>query len=363
MNTIGKNISITFFGESHGPYIGLVIDGLPPGLKINKKLIKNNLLKRRPIKNINTPRVELDNFEIISGFFNDFTTGAALTVIIPNKNTKSEDYNNFNSIPRPSHADYTASVKYNSYNDYRGGGIFSGRLTALWIIVGSIAQQILEKSDIYIGSHIYSIHNLHDKPFDMVSKNKPNLISLNAKVFPILDESKEQSFMALIEKAKNNLDSLGGIIESKIINIPAGLGEPYFSSIESYLSNLLFSVPGVKGIEFGKGFDITKFYGSEMNDQFKIQNNKVATSSNNSGGIQGGLSNGMPILIKVAFKPTASIHKIQKSINLDKLENEDILINGRHDPQYVSRAAHVVTAVLNFAILDLLMFEYKKDIL
>ncbi|MCK4551722.1 MAG: chorismate synthase [Tenericutes bacterium] len=363
MNTTGKNINITFFGESHGPYIGLVIDGLPPGLKIDNNLIKNNLLKRRPVKKINTSRIETDNYEIISGFYNGFTTGAAFTVIIPNNNTKSEDYSDLNSVPRPSHADYPASIKYRGFNDYRGGGMFSGRLTALWIVVGSIAQQILEKSDIYVGSHIYSIHTLQDKPFDMVSKNKATLISLNAKGFPIIDESNKENFITLIEKTKSSFDSLGGIVESKIINVPVGLGEPYFSSIESYLSNLLFSIPGVKGVEFGKGFDITNFYGSEMNDQFEIKKNNVTTSSNNSGGILGGLSNGMPILVRVAFKPTASIHKTQKSINLNKFENENILIKGRHDPQYVSRAVHVVTAVINFAILDLLMFKHKKDVL
>ncbi|MCK5731973.1 MAG: chorismate synthase, partial [Tenericutes bacterium] len=194
MNTTGKNISITFFGESHGPYIGLVIDGLPPGLKIDNDLIKHNLLKRRPVIKINTSRVEADNYEIISGFYNGFTTGAALTVLIPNKNTKSEDYSNLNSIPRPSHADYPASIKYSGFNDYRGGGMFSGRLTALWIIIGSIAQQILEKSNIYVSSHIYSIHNIQDKSFDMISKNKTTLISLNAKTFPIIDESKKEDF-------------------------------------------------------------------------------------------------------------------------------------------------------------------------
>lgn len=362
MNTIGKKISITIFGESHGPYIGLVIDGLPPGLKIDNELIKHNLLKRRPVIKINTSRVEADKYEFISGFHNGFTTGAALTVIIPNKKTRSEDYTDLNTVPRPSHADYTASIKYKGFNDYRGGGIFSGRLTALWIIVGSIAQQILEKSDIFISSHIYSMYNIQDTPFDMVSNNKESLILLNSKIFPIIDEARKDDFYDLIKNAKSNSDSVGGIVESKIINIPIGLGEPYFSSIESYFSSLLFSIPGVKGVEFGKGFDITKSYGSEMNDQFEFKNNEVRTTSNNSGGILGGLSNGMPIIVKVAFKPTASISKTQNSVNLKKLENESIQIDGRHDPQFVSRAVHVVTAVLNFAILDLVMLQNMKEV-
>ena len=363
MNTIGYNIKITFFGESHGPYIGIVIDNLPEGLKIDEELLRNNLQKRRPVKNINTNRIETDEYQFVSGYYNGFTTGAALTVLIPNKNTISNDYKALNNIPRPSHADYPAYVKYKGYNDTRGGGIFSGRLTALWVIIGSIAEQILNKHNIYIGSHILSLKNIEDDSFDFISNDVKQLKELNVQSFPLLNQDKKEAMLSLIKNVKEDKDSIGGIVESKIVNIPVGLGEPYFLSIESYISNLLFSVPGVKGVEFGKGFDITANCGSEMNDSYYIENDKIKTTSNNNGGILGGLSTGMPIIIKTAFKPTSSIGIKQNSVDLEKHENTTIEISGRHDPQYISRTPVVVNSVLNFVILDLLMFKLKENVL
>ncbi len=361
MNTIGNNIKITFFGESHGSEIGLVIDGLPAGIKINEDLMCFNLTKRRPKAEISTDRVETDQYKIVSGFLNKKTTGGALTIIIENKNIKSDDYENLNILPRPSHSDYPANIKYNGFNDFRGGGFFSGRLTALWMIIGSISQQILHSNDIYIGSHIYSLKNVLDTPFDMNSDDYKEIVELNKQFFPLINTNKKNEMYNLISNTKTNLDSIGGVVESKIINMPVGIGEPYFLSFESYVSQLLFSVPGIKGVEFGKGFNITKYYGSEVNDQYKINDDKITTLSNNNGGILGGLTNGRPIIVRCAVKPTASIAKSQQTINLKTRENETITIKGRHDPQIVSRAVHVINAVLQFACLDLLL--YKKDVL
>ncbi|MBI9009261.1 MAG: chorismate synthase [Tenericutes bacterium] len=361
MNTIGNNIKITFFGESHGPYIGLVIDNLPAGLQIDEDLIKSNLTKRRPKKNISTPRIEADNYQIISGFYNGFTTGGAFTVIIENSNTKSKDYKNLNNTPRPSHSDYPASIKYKGYNDYRGGGFFSGRITALWMVVGAISEQILKKHNVYIGSHIYSLKNIEDDSFNLNLEEKEQLVKLNNEAFPVINAEKETKMRELIEDAKNNSDAVGGIVETKAINLPVGLGEPYFLSVESYLSNLLFSVPGVKGVEFGEGFNLTKLFSSEVKDEYIIKNDRITTKNNNNGGILGGLTTGRPLIVKCAIKPTSSIAKTQQTIDLKKCIETQLNVEGRHDPQIVSRAAHVINSVIYFGILDLLIFNFKKD--
>ncbi len=361
MNTIGNNIKISFFGESHGPYIGIVIDNLPAGIKLDEDLIKSNLTKRRPRKNISTPRVEADNYKIVSGFFNGYTTGGALTILIENSNTKSKDYTHLVNTPRPSHSDYPASIKYNGYNDYRGGGFFSGRMTALWMVIGAISEQILKKHNIYIGSHIASLKNIEDTSFNQNIEDYEQLVSLNSSVFPVIDSTKEKHMRDLIEDTKTKGDAIGGIVETKAINLPIGLGEPYFLSVESYLSNLLFSVPGVKGVDFGKGFEISKYYASEVNDEYMVKNDKVTTKTNNNGGILGGLTTGRPLIIKCAIKPTSSIAKIQKTVNLEKWTETELSIEGRHDPQIVSRAAHVINSVVYFGILDLMIFNFEKD--
>lgn len=361
MNTIGNNIKISFFGESHGPYIGIVIDNLPAGIKIDEDLIKSNLTKRRPVKNLSTPRVEADNYEIVSGYYNGYTTGGALTVLIENTNTKSKDYKNLNKTPRPSHSDYPASIKYHGYNDYRGGGFFSGRLTALWMVVGAISEQILKKYNVYIGSHILSLKDISDDSFDPNKENKEQLENLNNSIFPVINKTKHEEMLKLIEKARENNDAVGGIVETKAINLPIGLGEPYFLSVESYLSNLLFSVPGVKAVEFGKGFDITKQFASAVNDEYIIKNDKITTKNNNNGGILGGLTTGRPLIVKCAIKPTSSIAKTQKTVDLEKCIETELNVFGRHDPQIVSRALQVINSVIYFAILDLLIFNFKKD--
>ena len=362
MNTVGNNIKITFFGESHSQKMGLTIDGLPPGIDINHKLIDANLLKRKPKTKISTSRIEDDIYTIISGIKNNITTGSPLTFLIENNDFNSKEYPNLNQTPRPGHADFPAFIKYKGYNDYLGGGMFSGRLTVLWIIIGSIAQQMLEKKAIFIGSHIYSLHDVKDQGFDLNDIPMTLIEDLNKKDVPLLDETKTPKLMSAIEKAITKMDSLGGVIESAIINLPIGIGQPLFHSIESYLSYLLFSIPSVKGIEFGLGFDISKKYGSEVNDIYHYEDQQVKMKTNYNGGILGGLSTGAPIVIRTAIKPIASIQQSQPTINTSTKTNTVIELKGRHDPQIVTRVHSVITAVLNFGILDLMCEEKNNDL-
>lgn len=361
MNNIGNNIKLTFFGESHGKFLGVVLDQIPAGIEIDFGLLDFNLNKRRPDGKISTSRIEKDEYEIVSGYKNGFTTGAALTFLIPNRDYNKNDYNSLNNIPRPGHSDFPAYFKYDNYNDKSGGGIFSGRLTVLWVIVGSICQQLLEKKDIFIGSHIESIKNIYDNSFERLNIEKELIVNLNKSNFPLINNDIKPKMFDLIEKTKNVGDSIGGTIESAVINLPIGLGEPLFLSLESYLSNLLFSIPGIKGIEFGEGFNLARMNGSESNDQYLYSNGNIDFSSNNNGGILGGLSTGKPVIIRLAVKPTSSISKKQDSIDLENKTNVELEIQGRHDPQIVSRVLHVVNSVINFAILDLYIFDYKKS--
>jgi chorismate synthase len=357
MNSVGKNIKITFFGESHSPTMGVTIDGLQPGLSLDLSLIKKNLNKRKPNKSSNTERIEKDDFKIISGLFNEKTDGTPLTFLVKNKSFLNKDYSNLNIEPRPSHADYPASIKYKGMNNYYGGGMFSGRLTVLWVIVGSIAQQILEEKDIYLGSHIYSLYKIKDQRFDLNNISKDQLVLLNNSDFPLIDQNKEKTMIEEINETKNSLDSLGGVIESAIINLPVGIGQPFFHSVEGYISYLLFSIPSVKGVDFGLGFEISQYKGSEVNDEYIYENGQLKTITNNNGGVLGGLTTGRPLVVKTAFKPIASIKKEQNTVNLENKENTKITIKGRHDSQILTRVYPVVNAVLNFAILDLLYKE------
>lgn len=350
-NSIGEIVKLTVFGESHGPYIGFSMDGLCAGIKIDEDLIKRDLDLRRPFGSISTTRSEKDEYQIISGFFNGYTTGSTLTVIIPNNDTKSKDYSELKIKPRPSHADYVAEIKYDGYQDYRGGGHFSGRVTTALVIAGSIAKQILEKKGIYIGSHLLKVNSFLDEPL----KNTVEEIQmLNNQKIALVDETKEKELIELIEKVKNENDSIGGIIESEIIGMPVGIGEPMFDSVESVLSKLIFSVPAIKGVEFGLGFGFGDKKGSEVNDEFKYHEDKIITTTNNNGGINGGISNGMPIIIKTAVKPTPSISKVQNTINLNTKENDTLVITGRHDPCIVHRARIVIDSVIALGLLDLI---------
>lgn len=352
MSTFGKAIEINLFGESHGDSIGIIINNLPSGIKLDFANIDHELHKRRPKSNLSTSRQEKDEYKIISGYYNDFTTGTPLTIVIENKDIISKDYSK--GVLRPSHADYTSHVKYKGYEDFRGSGHFSGRITTPLVILGAISSQLLKLKGIIVGSHIANIKDIKDKDFSDFNSFESIIKKLNSSDFPVLNEAIVESYEETILKAKQNKDSVGGIIETMILGLSPGYGNPFFNSIESTLAQLLFSVPSVKGLEFGKGFSITKLYGSEANDEFYIDNSTIKTRTNNSGGIQGGISNGMPITFKTAIKPTASIGKPQKTVNIETMEATTLSLSGRHDPAIVHRAIHVINAVTSYAILEII---------
>ena len=353
----GNNIKLSIFGTSHGPYIGASIDGLPAGIKVNEDSIRKALSLRRPGGRISTARVEQDEFEIISGVFNGYTSGDCLTVIIANSDTRSKDYSELKIKPRPSHADYSANVKYDGFNDYRGGGHFSGRLTAAIVALCAIIRDVLSFKGITVGSHIRSIGEIED---DRLSFKKEELDYLNEQYFAVLNEETKDKMLKLIEEARNSQDSVGGIIETAVLGLPCGIGEPYFDSVESRLASLIFSIVGVKGVEFGSGFDISRMYGHEANDEFAYDNGAVITLTNHNGGINGGITNGMPLVVSTAIKPTPSISRVQRTVNLQTGENCELEIHGRHDPCIVHRARIVVDSLICFGLLDLCISEYGK---
>ena len=357
-NTFGTNISVTIFGESHGPAIGCVIDGLAPGIKIDEEFIKDRLAKRRPQSAVDTPRREPDNFQIVSGAFNGKTTGTSLCIVIPNENTRSRDYNY--GPARPSHADYAAFCKYHGNEDYRGGGHFSGRITAALVAAGGILIPALEGRGIKIGTHILSCADVKDREF----KNIPFDISLlSNKNFPVLDDAKAKEMTDVILAAKAEEDSVGGITQTAVCGMPSGVGEPWFDSMESMISHAVFSIGAVKGIEFGAGFEITKMRGSQANDPLYMDNGTVASRTNNNGGINGGITNGMPIIFQCAVKPTASISQEQDTINFLKMEDTKLCITGRHDPAIIRRICPVIDAVTAIVIADALAGRFGTDYL
>ena len=358
--TLGEKIKLTIFGESHGLGIGCVIDGLPPGFAIELDAVKKEMQRRAPGKSpLATARNEKDAFIIESGFFEGRTTGTPLCVLIPNSDQHSGDYSKLKNVMRPGHADYSGKVKYNGFNDYRGGGHFSGRLTAPLVFMGALAKQILAKCGIYIGAHIAAVAGVKDMPFNPLGESADTFSALAQKSFPVLDDTAGEAMQEKILAAKQNCDSVGGVIECMAINLPAGIGAPFFDSLESRLAHALFSVPAVKGIEFGKGFALAQMPGSEANDEMYYDNGVVKTYTNNNGGITGGITNGMPVLFKAAVKPTPSIAKVQKTVDLSTESNTELVITGRHDPCIVQRAVPVIEGVAAWVILDMLLAGEK----
>ena len=358
--TLGEKIKLTIFGESHGLGIGCVIDGLPPGFAIDLDAVKKEMQRRAPGKSpLATARNEKDAFIIESGFFEGRTTGTPLCVLIPNSDQHSGDYSKLKNVMRPGHADYSGKAKYNGFNDYRGGGHFSGRLTAPLVFMGAAAKQILAKRGIYVGAHIAAVAGVKDTPFNPLGESADTFSELAQKSFPVLDDAAGEAMQEKILAAKQSCDSVGGVIECMAINLPAGIGAPFFDSLESRLAHALFSVPAVKGIEFGKGFALTQMQGSEANDQMYYDNGVVKTYTNNNGGITGGITNGMPVLFKAAVKPTPSIAKVQKTVNLSTESNTELVITGRHDPCIVQRAVPVIECVAAWVILDMLLAGEK----
>ena len=360
-NTLGNLILVTLFGESHGEAIGAVLDGIPAGIKIDNEFIAEKLALRRPSGTISTTRSEKDEFKILSGIFEGKTTGTSICIVIPNSDTNSKDYSADYGIARPSHADYSAYCRYGGNEDYRGGGHFSGRITAALVAVGAIAQQILINKNIYIGSHLLSIAGVKDTKFSLEPLREVKATMNDA--FPVLNASIKDKMLEEIIKAKEDGDSVGGVIETAVCGLSAGIGEPWFDTVEGMISKAIFSIPAIKGIQFGDGFSLCEQRGSVANDPFAICDGKVVTTKNSNGGINGGITNGMPIIFSSAVKPTPSIAKTQSSVNFLTIENAEKNIQGRHDPCIAHRACAVINSVTALVICDALAMRFGTDFL
>ena len=352
-STYGEKIKISVFGESHGGGIGVVIDGLPAGEAIDFDAVLAQMARRAPGRDKTaTPRKESDTPRVLSGMLGDVLTGAPLCAVIENTNTRSQDYGDLLAKPRPGHSDYTAYIKYHGANDIRGGGHFSGRITAPLVFAGAVCRQLLEKQGVRIAAHIQSVGSIHDKPFDPVAVPSALIKRLSASSFALIDESAEEPVRAEIEAARLAQDSVGGTIECAVTGLPAGVGEPMFDGLEGAIAKAVFGVPAVKGIEFGAGFALAAMRGSRANDAFCYQNGHVVTETNHCGGILGGIANGMPLIFRCAVKPTPSISQPQKTVDLQTGENTVLTIHGRHDPCIVPRAVPVIEAVTALAIIN-----------
>ena len=355
-SSYGKNIKIAIFGQSHSQAIGVNIDGLPAGFALNMSELSSFMQRRAPGRNAySTKRKEADVPEIISGLVDNITCGAPLCATITNNDTRSSDYDKLRDIPRPAHADYTAWLKSGGAHDIRGGGQFSGRLTAPLCIAGGICLQILRAQGIEIAAHLASVGGVSDIAFDPVSISAETLRALQAAEFPVLLAERGDEMLTEIEKAREAGDSVGGIIECAAIGVPGGLGEPMFDGMENRIASIVFGIPAVRGVEFGNGFGAAALRGSENNDGFFMDGGAVKTRTNNHGGILGGITSGMPVVFRAAIKPTPSIGLEQDSVSLSKMENTRIEVSGRHDPCIAPRAVPCVEAAAAIAICDALM--------
>ncbi|MBR3436498.1 MAG: chorismate synthase [Lachnospiraceae bacterium] len=355
-NVFGNQLTMTLFGESHGPAVGCVLDGLTPGISVDPTEIERALQKRRPVSQTDTSRIEPDHFQILSGVFNGKTTGTPLAIVIPNENTRPGDYSY--GTARPSHADYTGFLKYHGFEDYRGGGHFSGRVTAAIVAASGILIPALRALGIETGTHIKECGGVSDREF----AGPEDLRLLSERTFPALSEEAGKQMEEEILRVKGEGDSLGGVTETVIYGLPGGLGEPAFDSVESLLSHAAFSLGGVKGVSFGEGFGIASLRGSEANDAFRMDDGKVRTLTNRNGGINGGLTNGMPVLMQCAVKPTPSILKAQETVDFLRNEGTEISVRGRHDPAIVRRICPVLSAMAALVVSDLLITRYGEDV-
>lgn len=352
----GEKLKISIFGESHGEAIGCVLDGLPAGVKLDFDKINAEMARRAPNAQAGaTARREKDAPHIVSGVLNGVTTGAPLAMMIENTDTKSGDYQNVALVPRPSHSDYPAYVKYGGFNDIRGGGHFSGRLTAPLVFAGAIAKQLLAEKGVTVGAHIQRIGEVSDSRFDFNRITKEQLERLTQSRFPLLEAEKEAAMQAEIKRYREQQNSVGGAIECAAVGLPASLGGNLFDTVESRLSALLFAVPAVKGVQFGLGFDFAAANAQAVNDGYAVQDGRVTLLSNNNGGVLGGITSGAPLVLSVAVKPTPSIAAPQPSVNLQTMENETLVIHGRHDACIVPRAVPVIEAAVAVGLLDMLL--------
>ncbi len=359
-NTFGNALKVTLFGESHGDAIGAVIDGLTPGIEIDYKFIEKQLERRRSKATVSTQRKEKDDYKIISGVRDGHTTGTPLCIVILNRDVNSGDYQLFSSVARPGHADYTANCKYHGFQDYRGGGHFSGRVTVALVAAGALIQSALAKKGVYVGTHIQSCGGVCDRDF---TNYQEDIELLQSTQFSILDKDAESKIMQRMIEIKEKNDSIGGIMETAVIGVPAGVGEPWFDSLESMLSHAMFSIPAIKGVEFGAGFACANMTGSQMNDEFYIDGDEIRTKTNNNGGINGGISNGMPIVFRCAIKPASSIPQRQKTVNFVEMKETEIEIGGRHDSAIIPRACVVTETVAAIVVADALITKYGTDYL
>ncbi|NMP37384.1 MAG: chorismate synthase [Clostridiales bacterium] len=353
----GKAVKISIFGESHAAALGVVIDGLPAGESVDIESIKAFISRRSPSGDYSTSRRESDEPEILSGVFRGKTCGSPLCIMFRNTDARPDDYSDFEHVPRPSHADYTAHVRYGGFNDFRGAGHLSGRLTLPLCAAGAICRDILSRRGVNIGAHIASISDVNDEKFNSTDISEEVLGSLRASAFPLLNPTLEEKMRSRISAAHSAGDSLGGTIECAVTGFPCGVGSPLFDGIENRIASAVFAVPSVKGIEFGSGFAGSALTGSENNDAFLLHEGKIATRTNNSGGILGGISDGMPIVFRVALKPVPSIAVAQKTVDIENLRECEISIKGRHDACVVPRAVPCIEAAAAVTLLDMLICE------
>ena len=355
-STWGNNIRLSVFGGSHTGAIGVVLDNLPPNEKIDLDAVRVQMARRAPGRDKTaTTRLEADEPKILSGYLDGVTTGAPLAAVIENTNTRSKDYSDLKVHPRPGHADYTAAVRYQGANDIRGGGHFSGRLTACLVFAGAVCRQILAQRGIVICAHACRIGGVSDAPFDPVAVSAAELNALNTRFFAVRDAKAEEAMRAEIERARLAADSVGGVIECAAVGVPAGVGSPMFGGVENVFASILYGIPAVKGVEFGAGFGVADMRGSENNDPFYYdETGAVRTRTNHAGGILGGITTGMPLLFRIAVKPTPSIGQAQQTVDLAEKKDAALTIRGRHDPCIVPRAIPVAEACAAIALLDLL---------
>lgn len=357
-NTFGSSVTVTVFGESHGAMIGAVLDGIAPGIEVDEDFIAAQMSLRKAVGKISTARHEADEVKIVSGVFNGKTTGTPITLLIANQDQHSRDYGELAYKARPGHADFTAQMKYHGFQDFRGGGHFSGRITAGLVAAGAIAIKALRAKGIHIGTHILTCGGIGDRGFGDL---EADIEKLSTADFAVLDDSVKEPMMKRIEAVREEGDSVGGRLETAITGFPAGVGEPWFDSLESVLSHMLFSIPAVKGVEFGDGFALADMTGSTSNDPFRNVSGNVTTSTNRSGGILGGISDGMPIIIRTAVKPTPSIFKEQQTVDMRDMSNTDLVIKGRHDPAVIHRARVVVDSAAALVLCDQLALRFGTD--
>ncbi len=357
-STYGENLKLSIFGQSHGAAIGMTLDGIPAGLPVDTDALQVFLNRRAPGQNDwSTPRKEADRPEFLSGILDGYTCGAPIAAVIYNKNTRSGDYANLKDCPRPGHADFTAQIKYGGFQDAAGGGHFSGRLTAPLCIAGGLCKQWLEGMGIQVFAHVAAIAGISDTPFDPLAPDA----DLIQPEFPVVNHDAGARMRAAISAARSDGDSVGGIVECAVTGLPAGVGEPMFGGVESRIAQIVYGVPAVKGVEFGVGFAAAKLRGSQNNDDYVISDGQIHTVTNNSGGILGGITTGMPLIFRAALKPTPSISRPQQSVSLSSGEMQELVVKGRHDPCIVPRAVPVIEAAAAIAIFDMILGNTRTD--